>query len=99
MASSKARTPVRRRAPQLALNGLTASYGRESAVGRERHARRPPETTANAVIEGDVLDVLRSLPAERSQPPIDKCDGLGNARVGRAENSVRPVEKHVAEHG
>ena len=65
MASSKARTPVRRRAPQLALNGLTASYGRESAVGRERHARRPPETTANAVIEGDVLDVLRSLPAER----------------------------------
>ena len=34
-------------------------------MGRERHARQPPETTANAVIEGDVLDVLRSLPADR----------------------------------
>lgn len=51
---------------------------------RERHARRPPETTANAVIEGDVVDVLRSLPADAkfdviiADPPYNIGKDFGN---------------------
>ena len=51
---------------------------------RERHAPRPPETTANAVIEGDVVDVLRSLPADAkfdviiADPPYNIGKDFGN---------------------
>ena len=66
------------------MNGLAAARRRETAVIRERHARRPPETTANAVIEGDVVDVLRSLPADAkfdviiADPPYNIGKDFGN---------------------
>lgn len=66
------------------MNGLAAARRRESAVIRERHARRPPETTANAVIEGDVVAVLRSLPADAkfdviiADPPYNIGKDFGN---------------------
>lgn len=84
--NSKATPPVRRNAPQLALNGLRAPRRRESAVRPKRPAPQPPPTTANAVIEGDALRVLRALPADRrfdviiADPPYNIGKDFGNNR-------------------
>lgn len=73
-------------APQLALNGLRAPRRRESAVRPKRPAPQPPPTTANAVIEGDALRVLRALPADRrfdviiADPPYNIGKDFGNNR-------------------
>ena len=84
MATSNANAPVRRSAPLLALNGPPASFHRESAVRPERHTAQSPPTTANAVIHGDALNVLRSLPDHRrfdviiADPPYNIGKNFGN---------------------
>lgn len=84
MATTNANAPVRRSAPLLALNGPPASFHRESAVRRERHIAQSPPTTANAVIHGDALNVLRSLPDHRrfdviiADPPYNIGKNFGN---------------------
>ena len=84
MATSKATPPVRRDTPQLALNGQPAPFRRESAARRERPIPHTPPTTANAVIHGDALNVLRSLPDNRrfdviiADPPYNIGKNFGN---------------------